>query len=193
MTLRSAGRPRTKPAEERRGDLMLAAESLFLEKGVDLTTIEEITQGAAVSKGAFYLHFSSKADVIEALRARFVQNLLNGITEHVSKLDTDDWAGKLTSWAKACAEGYLDATRLHNLVFAAAPSPSRRGLTRNILIDDLTELLAEGDRQGAWSLTDPAFSAIFLFNALHGVVNQDDAERAKLLDNIEDSVLRLVR
>ncbi|WP_210277916.1 hypothetical protein [Rhizobium sp. BK316] len=60
------------------------------------------------------------------------------------------------------------------------------------------ELLAEGNREGAWSLADPAFTAIFLFNALHGVVNQDDAgddgaSRAKLLRDIEDNVLRLVR
>ena len=64
---------------------MLVAERLFLEKGVDHTTIEEVTQGAGVSKGAFYLHFSSKADVIEALRPRFVQKLLNGIVEEVGK------------------------------------------------------------------------------------------------------------
>lgn len=177
---------------------MIAAERLFLDKGVDHTTIEEITQGATVSKGAFYLHFSSKADVIEALRSRFVQRLLNGIVEEVGRQDVGDWSGKLMAWAKACAEGYLNASRLHNLVFAAAPPPSREGLTSNILIDDLAELLAAGNREGAWSLVDPAFAAIFLFNALHGVVNQggignDAANRARLFRNIEDSVLRLVR
>ena len=177
---------------------MLVAERLFLEKGVDHTTIEEITQGAGVSKGAFYLHFSSKADVIEALRTRFVQKLLNGIVEELGKQQTDDWNGKLTAWAKACAMGYLNAARLHNLVFAAAPPPSREGLTNNILIDNLQQLLAAGSREGAWSLREPAFTAIFLFNALHGVVNRnaigdDSAKRTELLRNIEESVLRLVR
>ncbi|MBB3459752.1 TetR/AcrR family transcriptional regulator [Rhizobium sp. BK377] len=198
MTSRTPGRPRTKPAEERREDLMLVAERLFLEKGVDHTTIEEITQGAGVSKGAFYLHFSSKADVIEALRTRFVQKLLNGIVEELGKQQTDDWNGKLTAWAKACAMGYLNAARLHNLVFAAAPPPSREGLTNNILIDNLQQLLAAGSRERAWSLQEPAFTAIFLFNALHGVVNRnaigdDSAKRTELLRNIEESVLRLVR
>jgi hypothetical protein len=59
-------------------------------------------------------------------------------------------------------------------------------------------LLAAGSREGAWSLKEPAFTAIFLFNALHGVVNQsgigdDDTGRTKLLSNIEDSVLHLAR
>lgn len=177
---------------------MLVAERFFLEKGVEHTTIEEITRGAAVSKGAFYLHFSSKADVIEALRTRFVQKLLSGIVEDVGKQHKSDWNGKLTAWAKACAMGYLDAARLHNLVFTAAPPPSREGLTSNILIDNLQQLLAAGCREGAWSPREPAFTAIFMFNALHGVVNQnaigdDAAERTKLLRNIEESVLRLVR
>jgi AcrR family transcriptional regulator len=197
MASNMAGRPRTKPAEERRDDLIKSAERLFLEKGVDRTTIEEITLGAAVSKGAFYLHFSSKADVVEAMRSRFIQGLLDRISEEVGRQGRDDWNGKLTAWAKACAMGYLDATHLHSLIFAAAPAPSREGLTRNILIDHLAELLTAGSRENAWSLKTPVFTAIFLFNALHGVVNQDGvaenhAKRRTLLHDIEVHFQRLV-
>ena len=53
-------RPRTKAPEERRDELMNAAQRLFLEQGVATTTIEQITMGADVAKGTFYLHFSSK-------------------------------------------------------------------------------------------------------------------------------------
>ena len=40
-------RPRTKPPETRRTELMDAAQRLFLEHGVGPTTIEQITAGAA--------------------------------------------------------------------------------------------------------------------------------------------------
>ncbi len=175
---------------------MTSAERLFLENGPDQTTIEDITRGADVSKGAFYLHFSSKADVLEALRTRFVQGVLDRIIEAVGKQDARDWRGKITAWSRACAAGYMDAARLHHLVFASAPPPTREGLTRNILIDHLTELLAGGDMDNAWSLDDPGFTAVFLFNALHGVVNRDGiaenhAERRKLLRDIEDHFLRV--
>ena len=198
MPSNAAGRPRTKPAEKRRHDLMKSAERLFLKKGIDETTIEEITHAAGVSKGSFYLHFSSKADVLEALRARFVQEILDGILEEVGKKGEHDWHGKLAAWAKTCAAGYLDAARLHHLVFASAPPPTREGLTRNALIDSLTKVLAGGNQDNAWFLDEPSFTAVFLFNALHGVVNQegiagDDGDRRKLLRNIEEHFQRVVR
>jgi AcrR family transcriptional regulator len=169
-------RPRTKPAEVRRDDLMNAAERLFLENGVEETPIEQIARGAGVAKGTFYVYFSSKADVLEALRARFVQKMLDGIVAEIAGLCGGSWHEKLAAWALACAAGYLDAARLHHLVFVAAPPPTREGLTRNLLVDHLTELLAAGVREKAWSVDDPRFTSVLLFNALHGVVNQADID-----------------
>ncbi len=174
---------------------MNSAERLFLEKGLEQTTVEEITQGADVAKGTFYLHFSSKADVLEALRARFVQRLLDAIVAEVGRRQELDWRGKLAAWSKACAVGYLDAARLHHLVFVATPPATKEGLTRNSLIDHLTELLEAGNDDEAWLIDDPRFTAVFLFNALHGIVNQasvgaDRRSRRRLLHALEDHFLR---
>lgn len=195
MLAAPVSKPRTKPPEERRDELMQSAERLFLEKGLEQTTIEEITIGAGVAKGTFYLHFSSKADVLQALRARFVQGVLDGIIAAVAGQQGEDWRGKLAAWSRACATGYLDAAGLHHLAFVAAPPATREGLARNGLIDHLSELLAEGAAENTWSIGDPGFTAVFLFNALHGVVNQPGigetpADRAELLRGIEAHFLR---
>jgi Bacterial regulatory proteins, tetR family len=50
-------RPRTKLPEERRDELMNAAERLFLEHGFGPTAIEQITVAAQVAKGTFYSLF----------------------------------------------------------------------------------------------------------------------------------------
>jgi AcrR family transcriptional regulator len=188
-------KPRTKLAQERREDLMNSAERLFLEKGMEQTAVEEITSGAAVAKGTFYLYFATKADVLEALRARFVQRVLDGIITEIGPYEERDWRSKLAAWCKACAAGYLDATRLHHLVFVATPPPTREGLARNILVDHLAELLEAGKRDNAWSVDDPRFAAVFLFNALHGVVNQTGIDaspgaRAQLSRRLEVHFLR---
>ncbi|EJC79713.1 transcriptional regulator [Rhizobium leguminosarum bv. trifolii WSM2297] len=194
MSDNPVSKPRTKPAEERRDELMASAEWLFLQNGLEQTTIEEITTGAGVAKGTFYLHFSSKADVLEGLRARFVQGVLDGIVAAVESRKGQDWRGKLAAWSTACATGYLDAGGLHHLVFVATAPATREGLSRNILIDHLSELLAAGAAGKAWSVDDPGFTAVFLFNALHGVVNQPidetPADRAELLRKIETHFLR---
>ena len=190
-------RPRTKPPAERRDELMNAAERLFLARGFEGTTVEEITTGAEVANGTFYLHFATKGDVLEALRERFVQGLLDAVTAAVAGQPRDDWRGRLAAWARACAIGYLDAASLHHLVFVAVPPPSREGMARNVLVDHLDDLIAAGAHGGAWTIEESGFTAVFLFNALHGVVNQAAAgeptgDRGSLLRALEAHVFRAV-
>lgn len=165
-----AGRPRTKPAEERRDELMNASERLFQAKGYDQTAVEEITREADVAKGTFYLHFSSKADVMAALRARFIRQLLDAILTEVARKDERDWIGKLSAWARASTKFYLDTAELHQLVFGSGPPEKQAGLAKNVLVDDLALLLASGAKAGDWRVEEPEFTAVFLFNALHGVI-----------------------
>jgi AcrR family transcriptional regulator len=66
---------RTKPAEQRRAELLAAGQALFLAKGIAGTSLDDITQRAGVSKGLFYLYFASKEDLVLALRERFSRDL----------------------------------------------------------------------------------------------------------------------
>jgi len=56
--------------------LLEAALALFIEKGADAVTIEQITERADVGKGTFYRHFSSKDEVMEALVGQAVEHLV---------------------------------------------------------------------------------------------------------------------
>ena len=166
-------RPRTKPPETRRDELMSAAERLFLSEGVAATTIEQITSAADVAKGTFYLYFSSKDDVLAALADRFGQKLLEKIKTAVTKEPAENWNGKLETWAAACVAGYLDSIQLHDILFYGSRPAKRDGLVDNIVIDHLAALLEAGVNAKAWSLDDPHFTAVFIFSGLHAVV--DDA------------------
>ncbi len=152
---------------------MSAAQGLFLEQGVGATTIEQITKRADVAKGTFYLYFSSKEDVLAGLADRFAQDLLARIQAAVVAVEATDWSGKLAAWATACVTGYLDAIRLHDILFYGSRPATREGIVDNMVIDDLTALLQGGRGAGAWALDDPRFLAVFLFSGLHAVV--DDA------------------
>jgi AcrR family transcriptional regulator len=190
-------RPRTKPAEERRDELMTAAQGLFLEQGVAPTTIEQITSRADVAKGTFYLYFSSKENLIAALGERFAQAHLASIKAAIAERANDDWVGRLATWAGACADFYLNSIALHDILFYESRSPTREGLVDNIVIDHLSELLQAGGVASAWSVSDPRFTAVFLFSGLHGAV--DDAvtkekkiNRGRLVKRLEQLFFRTV-
>jgi AcrR family transcriptional regulator len=173
MSTSSKSRPRTKLPEERREELMNSAQRLFLKHGVGPTTIEQITSGAKVAKGTFYLYFSSKEAILAALGDRFAEEHLAKIKAATAKRAKDDWKGKLATWAAAGAETYLDSIQLHDILFFGSRPPTREGLVDNIVIDHLAELLRAGGDAGAWSVDNGRFTAVFLFSGLHAVV--DDA------------------
>ncbi|OWV69016.1 TetR family transcriptional regulator [Rhizobium sp. R339] len=52
-----------------------AAMSLFLERGFDVTTIEDITEAADISKRSFFDYFPSKEDVVFAWQDSFADRL----------------------------------------------------------------------------------------------------------------------
>jgi AcrR family transcriptional regulator len=176
---------------------MNAAERLFLKHGVEPTTIEQITVGAGVAKGTFYLYFSSKEDVLAALRERFGQKLLMGIKAAVDRERSGDWKRKLAAWAAAGVAGYIESVQLHDILFYGSRPPTREGLVKNIVIDHLAELLRAGVEARAWSVEDARFTAIFLFSGLHSAVDYAYSEgkridRAQVTHELQQACLRTV-
>lgn len=49
----------------KRENLLTSAYNLFIRKGVQATSIDEITDNAGVAKGTFYLYFEDKWDIFE--------------------------------------------------------------------------------------------------------------------------------
>lgn len=68
-----------------------AAMDLFLEKGYDNTTIQDIVDALGnLSKGAIYHHFKSKEDIIEAVIPRLYESSDNEILEVI---ESDKYTG----------------------------------------------------------------------------------------------------
>ena len=198
MTSPAPRRPRTKPPEQRRDELLNAAESLFLAQGFGATTIDQITAAALVAKGTFYLYFKSKDEVRAALGDRFARDHLARIKAAIARKALNDWKGKLSAWATATVSFYLDSIKLHDVLFYEGRSPTREGLVDNILITHLAEMLQKGAEAKAWSIDDARSAAVFLFSGIHGVV--DDAyskerkvNRRRLGERLERLCLNAVR
>ncbi len=71
-----AGGKRDQNRRARSQGLLNAAQTLFLERGIENVTIDEITRAAGVAKGSFYRYFGDKDQLVRAMiepgRARVV-------------------------------------------------------------------------------------------------------------------------
>lgn len=59
--------------QETKGRILDTAQTLVLEKGFSATSIDDILKATGVTKGAFFHHFRSKADLARNLVQRFAE------------------------------------------------------------------------------------------------------------------------
>ena len=162
----AVGRPRVvKAPAVRRAQLIDCAQALFLAKGYEKTTINDVIAATSLSKGAFYHHFRSKEDLLEAIAERYAgQSLahanavaadrsLNALQQlNVLMAMTRDWKAENLPQLRAMFTTLLqpeNATLYHRIVGAvfAAMAPT------------LTAIIAEGERQGVFDVADTALAA----------------------------------
>ncbi|MFI0479748.1 TetR/AcrR family transcriptional regulator [Actinomadura sp. 9N215] len=163
-------RPRDKPVEERRADLLDAAEKLALERGIDGVTVDLVTAGAGISKGTFYLYFRSKDDVLDALRDRYLAAFAARQDEAAALAGPGDPVARVEAWAIAGLEDYVRDHRLHDVVFRHREPPPDAP-DEHTSIDALARLLTEGVDAGAFALPDPDATAVVIFQAVHGAAD----------------------
>ena len=111
---------RTKPAEQRRADLLAAGRSLFLAKGIAATSLDDITRRAGVSEGLFYLYFASKEDLVLALQEQFSGEVAARMAAAATALANSgqaDWAARLDACVTAGFGCYRELHDLHEVLF----------------------------------------------------------------------------
>lgn len=194
---RTRGRPRTKPAQMRREELMDAAQQLFLQKSIAGTSIDDIVSAADVAKGTFYLYFQSKEALLGALQERFIDMFVARLDAAMERCGPGHWRERLAAWVKTMVEGYLEHVALHDVIFHEVQSYDRRGMNDNLAIDQLTTLLRDGAKAGTWTTEEPRTTAIMFFHGLHGAVDEAIAKsprlnQARLIRTITNFVERAV-
>src|SRR5262245_39795857 len=75
---------RTRDFARTRALLIETAGALFASRGYDRTSVDAIIRQAGVSKGAFYHHFASKEQLLDAVTDFIVEDALHQIEEAVS-------------------------------------------------------------------------------------------------------------
>jgi AcrR family transcriptional regulator len=159
---------RTKPAEQRRADLLAAGQALFLTKGITATSLEDITSSAGVSKGLFYLYFRTKEDLVLALQNQFALEFAEQIR---ATADAEpDWTAKLDACVQTSFQYHRDLHDLHEVLFhhaAHAGVPHDHETKPNPITVVIRDILAGGVAAGAFDVEDPETTAVLCYASMH--------------------------
>jgi len=158
----------------RRAELIDCAQRLFLTRGYERTTINDVIAAAGLSKGAFYHHFRSKEDMLEAIAGRFAQDSL-GFTEALQAdgaLDALQRLNRLMSLGRDWKREHLAELKA---AFTTLLYPENAVLYYRIvdavsavLAPALARIIEQGNAQGVFDADDPALAAEILLGLSNG-------------------------
>ncbi len=86
-----------KTPDERRSELVAAAQQLFYTKGYERTSVSDIVKAVSVAQGTFYYYFDSKQAILEALVAELTAQSLMLFEAIVA----DETLNAIQKWTRA--------------------------------------------------------------------------------------------
>jgi AcrR family transcriptional regulator len=149
----------------RRAQLIDCAQALFLAKGYERTTVNDVIQATALSKGAFYHHFASKEDLLEAIAARFAGRAL-AQAEAVQAQEGMTALQRLNTLLATARQWKMENFAELRAMFTVLLRPENGALYHRIagavfaaLTPKLEEIIAEGQAEGVFHVVDAGLAA----------------------------------
>jgi TetR/AcrR family transcriptional regulator len=172
-------RRKEREKEDRRNRIIDAAETLFIAKGFDDVSMDEVAQDAELAKGTLYLYFKNKESLFYAVALRGARILNEMFKNGVKK--GKNGAEKLYSTGTSYYDFYRQYPD-HYRIFAYTQLPTFNGSEKSAReinrlakenVDLMCDCIREGQADGSIrDDIDPAKTAWFLILASEGIINQ---------------------
>jgi len=167
--------PRQDVSDERKTQILNAAEQVFTKKGLDLARMDDIADETGLSKGTLYLYFKSKDDLIIAILDRIFQ----GVFKQLDKRKPGELsATKAIYWfTEEAIADYKKMLRLMPVAYEFLALAFRNKTVQLALkqyfrhyMDVLVPLIQHGINTGEFRQVDPQEVAIALGAIYEGTV-----------------------
>lgn len=165
------GPPRVvKAAADRKSELVDCAQALFFTKGYEATTVADIITRAKLSKGAFYHHFVSKEDLLDALTDRIARTMIADARD-VLEDESLDALTRLNRLFLRGGQWKMEAAPGLRAAFDAVLKDENAALYQRMvkagmaaLGPVLTRIVEQGNREGLFNVPDPKVVADMLLH-----------------------------
>ncbi len=150
--------------DERRLELLLAAEALIRERG-PVVRVEDVVARAGAAKGTFYSAFDSWDDLLEALRTRSFEHY--GRLYPAPQGPVSDWPGLICSMGASFVDFVAGMGGLHEALFHSDFAQRRHPVSGRTPVARIAAVILRGQEDGAFEGIDPQPAARLLFAMIH--------------------------
>lgn len=195
-----AGGKRDTNRKERTEALHRSALTLFLERGIENVTVDDIAKAAGTAKGNFYRYAADKRELVESLVAPVAQTFERAFDACQAKMDGARSTNELTAAYLGLAMELLEVVRVHPDIILLWLQESRvPGVGARAPIADLNSSITErtialtriAHEHGLLRKIPPAISALAVIGAVERLLIAH--LRDGMFDNPAEVVQALVR
>lgn len=188
-----------KEHETRRNEIIDTAEELFLSKGYEKATINDILKQIGIAKGTFYHYFKSKEEVMDAVIMRVVEKD-RIIAQEVLKADASSLDKILLFLQQQSAANNEQKSELlehfHHTENALMKQRALEG-TLQYVCPVLAEIIEEGNQRGEFTVEYPLESIQFLIAGIQAlsdenVIGEDPASIERKLFSFVEFIFRIL-
>lgn len=138
--------------------LLSSAFGLFMDKGFDNTSIDEITKNSKVAKGTFYLYFKDKIDIRNKLIVEKSSEVIELAYKHIQGIKYQSREDKIIDFCDYIINYLSDHQDLLNLIHKnISTSLYKEVLEKNDSDNIIVKVLREFQREFADTFTNEEF------------------------------------
>lgn len=164
----------TKDPEERKEEIIAAAQKLFEEKGYENTMMSDVAKSIGISQGLPYRYFKSKMELLDAVAAKMGMEFIKAIVGFKFKPGMNA-KEKLDVYFKLFED--MGSSKLVETLHSNDSQEIHKRLSENTfkaLLPQLTDLIMEGMQQKVFDCPNAEDTAVFLIYgamSVHDMVN----------------------
>lgn len=169
-----------KEAAERRNEILDVAEELFVTKGYDKASTNDILDRVGIARGTLYYHFKSKEDILNAIIERINASLLSRARTIVADTSipvVDRIVMTIAGLRVDTDIGHEIIDQVHKPQNALMHQKMQKNLIEGI-VPVIVGMIDEGNEQGIFNIRYPA-ETVEMLTLYSGIVFDDDYEESE--------------
>ncbi len=186
---------RERERQQRKRDILDAAKTLLVKKGIDDTSVNRIAKESELGIGTIYFYFKNKEEIFAEIQEEGLGLLYTYVTDAGKKKKHVE--GKLAAAAAAYLNFSRECSEYFDVINYFITSPSthfQSGLMARIhskgasILSHVEGIIKQGIQQKIFIEKEPRRYAIFFWASLHGLLHIRKMEENTILagENFDD-------